>query len=373
MLGWAMLAAVCALALLGLHLASILLVLVRLCTKAPEVSGDLPFVSLLRPVRGLENHIEATLLSGLMLDYPRIEVLFCVGEADDQVVPLLRRLVGEHPEVEAHILVGHDPVSGNPKLNNLVKGWATARADWIVMADSNLLLPRDYIQQLQARWRPGTGLVSSPAVGQKGEGLAAAIECAFLNSYQARWQLSADQVGLGFAQGKTLFWRRDVLEAGGGIVALGAEMGEDVAATKLVRRQGLRVRVARLPFVQPVGARSFGWVWARQLRWARIRRHGFPALFLPEVLTGGGAPILAVWVGAQAAGVPAAVAIPVFAAVWYGAEWTLARAAGWPSSARDVAAWLLRDLMIPALWLTAWTGRGSIWQGTPIVPPVRKA
>ncbi|MBN2907198.1 MAG: glycosyltransferase [Rhodobacteraceae bacterium] len=345
----------------------------RLRAKPPrDADKEAPLVTVLRPVRGLENNIEATLRSGLTLDYPRLEVLFCVAEADDPVVPLVRRLIAEHPRVEARLLVGNDPISANPKLNNLQKGWQAARAEWIVMADCNLLLPRDYIRQLRAAWRPGTGLVSSPAVGQQAVGLAGALECAFLNGYQARWQLAADQVGLGFAQGKTLFWRRDVLEAGGGLAALGKEMAEDVAATKLVRRQGLRVRLARLPFVQPVGARTLPWVWARQLRWARIRRHGFPALFVPELLTGAAAPLVAVWAAASGAGGSAASAVLAFGALWYGAEWALARAAGWPASARDLLAWVLRDLMIPALWLGAWRNAGIVWQGTAIPPPLRK-
>ncbi len=54
------------------------------------------------------------------------------------------------------------------------------------------------------------------------------LECAFLDTYQARWQLAADQLGNGFAQGKTLFWRRDILDAAGGPAALGAEMAEDL-------------------------------------------------------------------------------------------------------------------------------------------------
>ena len=361
-----------ALALLALHLVSVGLVIWRLRGTPVQLSPpDPPLVSLLRPVRGLENHIEATLRSSLTLDYPRYEVLFCVEDADDPVVPLLHRVMAEHPGTDARLLIGRDAISGNPKLNNLVKGWQAARAEWIVMADSNLLLPPDYIQQLQARWLPGSGLVSSPAIGQQGDGFAAALECAFLNTFQARWQLAADQVGLGFAQGKTLFWRRAVLEAGGGMTALGSEMAEDVASTKLVRRQGLRVRVAQRTFVQPVGRRTFGWVWARQLRWARIRRFGFPALFLPEVLTGAVAHLLLGGAALLGLGGPLA-ALPAFALLWYGAEWGLARAAGWPASAQDVAAGILRDLLIPVLWLAAWSGRGIVWHGTAVAQPARK-
>ena len=62
-------------------------------------------------------------------------------------------------------------------------------------------------------------------------------------------------LGFGFAQGKTMLWRRDVLEAGGGVEALGAEIAEDAASTKVVHRVGLRAHLVSRPFLQPIGAR----------------------------------------------------------------------------------------------------------------------
>ena len=41
----------------------------------------------------------------------------------------------------------------------------------------------------------------------------AEVEAGFLNTYQARWQLAADSAGFGFAQGKSMLWRRDLLDA----------------------------------------------------------------------------------------------------------------------------------------------------------------
>src|SRR4029077_5784721 len=78
-----------------------------------------------------------------------------------------------------------------------------------------------------------------------------------------------------FAQGKTMLWRREDLERAGGIEALGKEVAEDAAATKIVRGAGLKVRLVDRPLAQPLGRRSASEVWHRQLRWARLRRGGF--------------------------------------------------------------------------------------------------
>jgi ceramide glucosyltransferase len=317
----------------------------------------------LRPVRGLEPYDELTLRSGFELSYPAYELILCCAHADDPAVPAIRRLMVEHPTVAARLLIGDDAATSNPKLNNLIKGWRAARHDWIVMADSNVLMPRDYLQRLLSGWRGDTGLLCAPPIGCLPRGFWAEVECAFLNTYQARWQYAADTVGLGFAQGKTMLWRRADLEQAGGICALGAEIAEDAAATKLVRGAGRRVRLVDRAFAQPLGRRSVAQVWSRQLRWAKLRRATFPAFFLPEILSGSLAPLLAAGFAAHAADLPVVGTVAALAAYWYACEAFLARMAGWHVGAWSPLAWLVRDLMLPVLWAQAWLGNSFRWRG----------
>jgi ceramide glucosyltransferase len=356
--------AICA-TLALVHLASILVAIARVRSSpdSRSLADHCDGVSIIRPVCGIENFTEETLGSALVLDYPDYEVVFCVARSTDPVVPVVRRLIASHPDVPARLLVGNDGIGPNPKLNNMVKGWAAARHDWIVMADSNVLMPRDYLQRLFAVWQSGTGLVCSPAVGCLPDGLWAELECGFLNTYQARWQHTADAFGLGFAQGKTMLWRRDLLERSGGIRALAAEVAEDAAATKLIRRLGLRVRLVAAPFPQPLGARSFADVWRRQVRWARLRRDTFKAFFIPEILAGALVPFAACAICAAAAEWPVANVAAGFLATWYGTEAMLAYAAGWQLSVRSPIAWVLRDLLLPVLWIASWTGNDFVWRG----------
>jgi ceramide glucosyltransferase len=330
-------------------------------TKAP--SASLPPVSLLRPVRGLDPLDELTLRSGFELAYERFELILCCEDADDPVVPVIRRLMAEYDHVDAKLLIGRDTLCSNPKLNNLIKGWKAARHAWVVMADSNVLMPEDYLQQLLAGWRADTGLLCAPPIGCMPEGFWAEVECAFLNTYQARWQYAADTVGLGFAQGKTMLWRRADLERAGGIRALGAEIAEDAAATKVVRRAGKRVRLVDRAFGQPLGVRSGAQIWSRQARWAKLRRATFPLFFVPELLSGGAAPLIAAIYAAEAFDVSSFGVALVLLGVWYGCEALLARAAGWHMSALSPLAWMARDAMLPAVWVNAWLGNSFSWRG----------
>jgi ceramide glucosyltransferase len=351
---------------LAVHLTGIAIVLFRAqFLGRPVRSVGNPGVSLLRTVCGLENNIEETLASTFALAYPHYEAIFCVASPADPVIPLVERLIAAHPAIPARLLVGDDRVCSNPKLNNLVKGWKSARYGWIIMADSNVLLPPDYIESLFSRWIPGTGLVSSPAVGIRPKGFWSELECAFLNTYQARWQLAADQLGLGFAQGKNMLWRRDILDAAGGISALAAELAEDVAATKIVDNAGLKVRLVRSPLPQPLGFRSRNEVWRRQLRWSRLRRAGLKAYFIPELFTGGFFPLTTVGLIAAAGGL-SFWWVAALCVIWFGAEFVLARSAGWPSSPRSLLAWIVRDLLIPVLWVSAWAGSSFVWRGNPM-------
>jgi ceramide glucosyltransferase len=350
----------------AIHVASIIIAILRFrgSTLGESPSArKFPPVSMVRPLCGIDNYAADTLRSTFDLDYPRCEILFCVASAKDPVVPLVEALMAEHPEAGAKLLIGDERVSSNPKLNNVLKGWRTAQHDWIIIADSNVLMPRDYIERLFASWRADTGLVASPPIGCRPQGLWAELECAFLNTYQARWQYLADSLGFGFAQGKTMLWRRADLERAGGIEALAREVAEDAASTKVVRGAGLKVRLVDRPFPQPLGYRSATDVWSRQLRWARLRRASFFAYFLPEALSGGVLPMIALACIAPALGLPLLPSVAALGSLWYGGEMLLAAAAGWHLPALYPLYGLARDLSLPFLFVGALHGDDFVWRG----------
>jgi ceramide glucosyltransferase len=346
---------------LALHFVSIVIVVRRVRRASRNLLTDAG-VSIVRPVCGMENFSEQTLRSAFHLDYPRYEILFCVAKANDPVVPIVTRLIEAYPQIPARLLVGNDRISSNPKLNNVVKGWEAASHAWIVMADSNVLMPPDYLRRLLATWRADTGVVSSPAIGCRPDGVWAELECAFMNTYQARWQCFIDAVGFGFAQGKTMLYRKELLEAAGGVRALACELAEDAASTKFVRSQGLRVRVVDRPFLQPLGRRTLAEVWRRQIRWARLRRDTFLLFFFPELLAGIVPPFAACGLIATMSGWPLAGTLVTFATLWYGAEALLAAAAGWHLSWQSPLLWLARDLILPVLWVASWVRNDFVWR-----------
>ena len=109
-----------------------------------------PGVTIVRPCCGIDNFCEETLGSSFGLDYPAYEVIFCVARSNDPVIPVLQKLIAANPGVPAKLIIGDERISANPKLNNCVRGWEAARHEWVILADFNVLMPRDYIQRLLA-------------------------------------------------------------------------------------------------------------------------------------------------------------------------------------------------------------------------------
>ena len=344
------------------HTITILSTMRRLAGPAAPPVSDPPGVTLIRPARGLDHDFERTMRSSFQLDYPRLQIIFCIEDDNDPAIPVLQGMIADYPSADATLLVGKDSFSPNPKLNNIAKGWNAATSDWIIVSDSNTLLPTDYVEALFAAWDSRTAVVSHVAMGIEPVGFAADLECAFLNTLQTRWILAAESAGLGFALGKSLMFRRDIVDRAGGLAALSREAAEDIAATKMARRMGLKAHLARRPIPQPLGRRGFADVWRRQIRWARLRRAGLPVGYRLELFLGGLMPISYATILAATGSAPVAFAIG-YAAIWYGLEAALAKSAGWPLSIKSPLAWIVRDLMIPVVWVAGFSGNRFDWRG----------
>ena len=320
-------------------------------------------VTIIRPVSQADAYLRETLESTFGVLGENIEIIFCAARESDPAVSVVRELLACHAGWNAQLLIGNSGISQNPKLNNCVKGWRAASHDIVALIDSNVLLPPDYFDQMFAAWGHNCGLVTSPPVGARPANIWAGVECAFLNTHQARWQLLADELRMGFAQGKNLLLRKSILEPLGGIASLASEPAEDAAATKVLRAAGYNVRLARRPFPQPLGRRTIGELWRRQVRWAKLRRATFPMAYVPEILAGSLPPLCALITGCALFDVPSFLAGAAYLLVWFGSELRFARLMGWHAKPSAAFAMLVRDLLMPVVWVAGWAGDDFEWQG----------
>ena len=158
-----------------------------------------------------------------------------------------------------------------------------------------------------------------------------------------------------------MLWRRDVLEAGGGVEALGAK------SPKTRRRPSSSIapacaRIVKIPSSSRWAlevARRVG----RQVRRARLRRATFPHYYAPELVTTSLITFAAAAIAASEIGLDAPLAVLLAALIWYGAETALALLAGWPLGWWSLPGWVARDLLLPWLWLQGWSREQFVWRG----------
>lgn len=122
--------------------------------RQPQTIGDMATewvpVTIIRPIKGIDPGLHTCLQSSFDQDYPRdkLQIIFCVEDANDPAMGTLRRLVADHPDVDAQILVSSnynavnnksdDHYGPNPKVNNLAKGVVAAKHDLLWIMDLNV-------------------------------------------------------------------------------------------------------------------------------------------------------------------------------------------------------------------------------------------
>ncbi|KAH8656607.1 hypothetical protein BGZ60DRAFT_384563 [Tricladium varicosporioides] len=112
---------------------------------------DIPHVTILRPVKGLEPQLYECLAATFKQTYPkeRLTIYFCVSSFDDPAYPVLRQLLADFSDFDAKIFVEEeDPnLSGsgeshnlgpNPKIRNLSRGYKEAKGDIVWILDCNV-------------------------------------------------------------------------------------------------------------------------------------------------------------------------------------------------------------------------------------------
>ena len=243
-----------------------------------------PRVTILKPLAGKDDDLEANLESFARIDYPSFEILLGVASADDPAYPVARRFVARHSRLGARVVLTDRDAAVNPKVAQLAGLEREATGEVYVISDSNVRVKPGYLWALVAELADErVGMVSSLFAGTGERTLGAALENLQLCCHAAPGLVATDAVSSRpLTVGKSMAIRRRDLARLGGFLPVGDVLAEDHALGRRFLDAGFLARTS----LDAVENRNVGCSMARTLerhtRWSKMRRALSPVAFAVE-------------------------------------------------------------------------------------------
>lgn len=264
---------------------------VRAHTSSPDSGeGDapphsFPPVSVLKPLKGLDDNLFDNLESFCNQDYPEYEVIFALRDPNDPAYKIARKIKGKYPDKNIVVVVDRCDDGLNPKVNNLITAYRIAGHDHILISDSNVMVGPDYLKEIvRSVSRPGVGLVSSLIKGAGGRTIGSVFENLHMNSFIIGSVCFLDRfLAMPCVVGKSMLMRKQDLEVIGGLGAFKDVLAEDYLIGKMMKESGKKVVLSDylIHNVNQYGdIRKF---IGRHTRWGKLRWRIGGAKYLSEI------------------------------------------------------------------------------------------
>lgn len=231
-------------------------------------------ISVLKPLCGADPEIYQCLRTCCEQTYPTFQIVCGVRDEQDGAVAVVRRLQREFPAVDLQLVIDPRQHGSNRKVSNLINMLPYARYPHLVIADSDVRVPRDHLAALIGPLlEPDVGIVTCPYRGEPRGGLWSLLGSFFINDwFIPSVRVSALTGSRSFAFGVTIAMRREVLEAIGGFNSIADQLADDYRLGELTRRLGLRTVLSEVVVETCVDERSLGQLVRHELRWLRTIR-----------------------------------------------------------------------------------------------------
>jgi ceramide glucosyltransferase len=242
-------------------------------------SAERPPVTILKPLCGTEPETYECLKSFCDQDYPEFQIVFGVADSADPALAIVQQLQREFPRRDLQIALDRREHGSSRKISNLINMMALASAEYLVIADSDVRVARDYLSKIVVPLLdPQVGIVTCAYRGVSRQGLWSVLGSLFINDwFMPSVRVAAWAGSRSFAFGATIALRREVLAKIGGFSAISNHLADDYRLGELTRRLGLRTELSEVEVEVVVAERSFADLAQHELRWLRTIRAIRPA------------------------------------------------------------------------------------------------
>ncbi len=268
------------------------MIAVRSCT-APRSAGEaLPYctnlspVSILKPLKGLDDGLFDNLESFCNLDYPVYEIIFALQNRNDPACKVAEKIKEKYPLRDISIVVEYCNEGLNPKVNNLIPAYKRAKYDLLLISDSNVRVEKDYLADIAGHMTdPSVGLVSNLIKGVSGRSVGAVLENLHLNSFIAGSVCFLDKyLMMPCVIGKSMLMRKGDLEAIGGFIAVKDLLAEDYIIGERIHKLGKKVVLSNHVIRNVNEYWEIGKFLNRHTRWGKLRWHIGGVKYFPELV-----------------------------------------------------------------------------------------
>ncbi len=259
----------------------------RFFSKPQSINPNFtPPVSILKPVKGIDNQAYQNFVSFCCQDYPKYEILFGVSDPDDPVIPVIKKLQDDFPQI-AIILMIVKTKWVNQKASILHSLASKARYKFLVASDSDMKVTPDYLKNVVSPMADkNVGLVTCPYRGVNPVTLTARLEALHMGATFLPSMLVARKfLDMRFAMGSTVVIRDTDLHRMGGFAAVAEYLADDYQLGFQITSLGLRVHLSDYIVSNVLGPTTFMEQWYREVRWAHCNRVSRPTEYPGIILT----------------------------------------------------------------------------------------
>jgi ceramide glucosyltransferase len=322
-----------------------------------------PPISILKPLKGLDDDLADNLTSFCKQIYPDYEIIFALEEKNDPAFKLAEEIKKLYPHKKISIVKKQRDFALNPKVDNLIAAYEASQFPYFLISDSDVRVAPDYLREIiKPMEDPNVGLVSNLIRGIGSRTFGSLLENLHLNSFViGNVAILTGFFKMAVVVGKSMLVRKEAFEEIGGFEAVRNVLAEDYVIGDLMHKQGKRVITSGHVINAVNHYRTFKQFIKRHVRWGKLRRKIAGIGYISEIISN------AVFISCLALVIlgPTTRTISLAAAVWMVkilGDYLLGKRI---RSAHRFFQYLLspiKDIVVGCIWFVPFVSRTVMWR-----------